>query len=65
MVSLGGAAIPVVEAACDSPDEAVHAHAVATLRLIEDPDSAFEPAVEEAKRVRTLRGAPLVGADAC
>jgi hypothetical protein len=54
-----------VKAACDAPDEAVRTHAVATLRLVEDPDSAFELSVEEAKRVRTLRGAPLVGADAC
>ena len=30
-----------------------------------EADSAFELSVEEAKRVRTLRGAPLVGADAC
>ena len=65
MVMLGEAAMPVVLAACDASDEAVRTHAVATLRLIENPDSAFEPAVEEAKRVRTLRGAPLVGADAC
>lgn len=65
MVMLGEAAIPVLEAARDSSDEVVRTHAIATLRLIEDPDSAFELAVEEAKRVRTLRGAPLVGADAC
>ncbi|GAA4406341.1 HEAT repeat domain-containing protein [Fodinibacter luteus] len=65
LMMLGEAAVPVVEAACDASDEAVRAHAIATLRLIEDPDSAFELAVEEAKRVRTLRGAPLVGTDAC
>ena len=65
MMMLGEAATPVVEAACDAAAEAVRAHAIATLRLIEEPDSAFELAVEEAKRVRTLRGAPLVGADAC
>lgn len=65
MVMLGEAAIPVLEAACDASDEDVRTHAVATLRLIKDPDSAFELSVEEAKRVRTLRGAPLVGAGAC
>ena len=65
MVMLGAAAVAVVEAARDASDEAVRTHAVATLRLIEDPDSAFDLSVEEAKRVRTLRGAPLVGADAC
>ncbi len=65
MVALGEAAVPVVERASTSPDEAVRAHALATLRLVEDPDAEFEVAVEEAKRARTLRGAPLVGADAC
>ena len=65
MVMLGEAAMPVLDEACDASDEAVRTHAIATLRLIQDPDSAFDLAVEEAKRVRTLRGAPLVGPDAC
>ena len=65
LMMLGSAAIPVVEAACDSSDEAVRTHAMATVQLIEEPESAFEQAVEEAKRVRTLRGAPLVPASAC
>lgn len=65
ILELGEAAVPVVQAAAESTDEVVRTHAVATLHLVEDPDSAFEGAVEEAKRVRTLRGAPLVGADAC
>ena len=65
LVALGEAAMPVVERAATSPDEAVRAHALATLHLGEDPEAEFEVAVEEAKRTRTLRGAPLVGADAC
>jgi HEAT repeat protein len=65
LVALGEAAMPVVQRASTSPDEAVRAHALATLHLSENPDAEFEVAVEEAKRTRTLRGAPLVGGQAC
>lgn len=61
---LGAAAAPVLARAAASPDEAVRGHALATVRLIENPDAEFDGAVREAKRARTLRGAPMVG-DAC
>jgi HEAT repeat protein len=58
---LGDAALPVLSRASVSTNGAVRAHALATLRLIESPDAAFDDAVQEATRARTLRGAPLVG----
>jgi HEAT repeat protein len=61
LVLLGDAALPVLARAGASTDEVVRAHAAATLRLMEDPEAAFDDAVREATRVRTLRGAPLVG----
>ncbi len=60
LAMLADAALPVLARARESTDEHVRAHALATLRLIEDPDAAFDAAVEEAKRARTLRGAPMV-----
>lgn len=61
LLSLGEAAVPEVKRAASSEDEDVRTHALATARMIEDPDTAFDAAVEAAKRVRTLRGAPLIG----
>jgi len=60
LAMLADAAMPVLTRARESTDEQVSEHALATLRLIEDPDAAFDAAVEEAKRARTLRGAPMV-----
>lgn len=53
--------MPVLQRAGASTNEAERAHAIATLRLIENPDAAVDEAVEEAQRTRTLRGAPMVG----
>ena len=39
----------------------VRAHALATQRLLRDPDAGFELAIEEAKRVVALTGAPQDG----
>jgi HEAT repeat protein len=61
LAMLGDAALPVLQQEGASTNEAVRAHAIATLQLIEDPDAAFDDAVEEAKRAHTLRGAPMVG----
>jgi len=60
LAMLGDAALPILARAGASTNEAVRAHAVATLRLIEDPDAAFDDAVQDATRARTLRGAPMV-----
>ena len=60
LAMLGDAALPVLAQAGASTNEVVRAHAAATLRLIEDPEAAFDDAVQEATRARTLRGAPMV-----
>ena len=60
LAMLGDAALPVLAQAGASTNEVVRAHAAATLRLIEDPDAAFDDAVQAATRARTLRGAPMV-----
>ncbi|MYS51078.1 HEAT repeat domain-containing protein, partial [Streptomyces sp. SID6013] len=58
LVALGEAATAVVlEDAASTSAPPVRAHALATQRLLRDPDSGFEAAIEEAKRVVALGGA--------
>ncbi|MFD6188710.1 HEAT repeat domain-containing protein [Streptomyces sp. NPDC060275] len=57
LVALGEAAGAVLDAATTAPAPQVRAHALATRRLLRDPDSGFEAAIEEAKRVVALDGA--------
>ncbi|MFF9489642.1 HEAT repeat domain-containing protein [Streptomyces sp. NPDC014676] len=57
LVALGGdAVLPALRAAAMAPDPRVRAHALATERLLRDPDTGFEYAIEEAKRVVALGG---------
>ncbi|MEU5284573.1 HEAT repeat domain-containing protein [Streptomyces sp. NPDC020755] len=56
LVALGDAMAPALAAATRSHDPLVHAHALATHRLLRDPDAGFTLAVEEAKRVVALGG---------
>ena len=65
LTALGEASTPILDVALGSSDDPVRMHAVATVALIEDPESGFELAVQAAERKRTLRGAPLIGADLC
>jgi HEAT repeat protein len=58
---LGDAAAAVIERGKLHPDPGVRAHAVATERLITDPDEGFDVAIAAAQRIVALRGAPLVG----
>ncbi|GHD52897.1 hypothetical protein GCM10010335_65890 [Streptomyces galbus] len=58
LVALGEAAKPALRGAAAAPDPQVRAHALATQRLLRDPDTGFESAVEEAKRVVALGGGP-------
>lgn len=51
LVALGAAATPALSAALADPDSRVRAHAQATERLAQDPDSGFEGARELARRV--------------
>lgn len=55
LLTLGEAAVqPLLRAAMSSEDPAVRAHARATERLLRDPDAAFEPDLDEARRVFVL-----------
>ncbi|MFJ4878957.1 HEAT repeat domain-containing protein [Streptomyces sp. NPDC088745] len=54
MVALGEVIVPELTAAGTHADPAVRAHALATERLLHDPDAGFEYAIEEAKRVVAL-----------
>ncbi|MEV4050056.1 HEAT repeat domain-containing protein [Amycolatopsis sp. NPDC049688] len=54
LVALGDAAEPALRPGLASPDEGVRAHARATHRLLQDPDAAFDLAVDEAKRIVAL-----------
>jgi HEAT repeat protein len=54
LIALGEVVSPVLRAATTDPDRRVRAHAIATERLLRDPDAGFEFAIEEAKRVVAL-----------
>ncbi|MFF3444397.1 HEAT repeat domain-containing protein [Streptosporangium sp. NPDC002721] len=56
LVALGEVISPALRAATTAPDPRVRAHAIATERLLRDPDAGFEFAIEEAKRVVALGG---------
>ncbi|GAA2863628.1 HEAT repeat domain-containing protein [Streptosporangium fragile] len=54
LVALGEVIVPTLRAARTDLDPRVRAHAIATERLLRDPDAGFEFAIEEAKRVIAL-----------
>jgi HEAT repeat protein len=54
LTALGEASRPVVAEAAARGE----VHAVATLRLLDDPDASFEAALHEARRIVALTGAP-------
>lgn len=56
LVALGDEMVPALHAAATAPDPRVRAHAVATERLLRDPDAGFEALIAEAKRVVALGG---------
>ena len=56
LIALGEVILPNLRAAMTDPDPRVRAHAIATERLLSDPDAGFEFAIEEAKRVVALGG---------
>ncbi|WP_336116132.1 HEAT repeat domain-containing protein [Streptomyces sp. PTD9-10] len=61
LVALGEAIVPVLGSATTAPDPRMRAHALATRRLLSDPDAGFEFAIEEAKRVVALGGSGQEG----
>lgn len=56
LVGLGEVIQPALLAATTASDPRTRTHALATRRLLRDPDTGFEFAVEEAKRVVALGG---------
>ncbi|WP_329525285.1 HEAT repeat domain-containing protein [Streptomyces sp. NBC_01462] len=62
LVALGEAVLPALGSATTAPDPCVRAHALATGRMLRDPDAGFEFAIEEAKRVVALG---VSGQDGC
>ncbi|MEU3405151.1 HEAT repeat domain-containing protein [Streptomyces sp. NPDC006670] len=50
-VALGEEGMPALRAAAAEPLPAVAEHAIATRRLVRDPDAGFEWAVDEARRI--------------
>ena len=58
LVSLGHAAAQALAEAALSGDPHVSAHAIATERLLADPDEGFDSALFEAKRFIALSATP-------
>jgi HEAT repeat protein len=54
LIALGEVTMPPLRAATTDPDARVRQHAIATERLLRDPDAGFEFAIEEAKRIVAL-----------
>ncbi|MEV5343774.1 HEAT repeat domain-containing protein [Streptomyces sp. NPDC052676] len=54
LVALGEAMMPALLTATTAPDPRARAHALATRRLLSDPDTGFAFAIEEAKRAVAL-----------
>ncbi|MBB1243518.1 HEAT repeat domain-containing protein [Streptomyces durbertensis] len=61
LTALGAVITPILRAAATAPEPHVRAHALATERLLYDPDAGFAFLIEEAKRVVALGGAGEVG----
>ncbi|MFE9859899.1 HEAT repeat domain-containing protein [Streptomyces sp. NPDC005780] len=56
LVALGEVIVPALRGATTAADPQVRVHALATQRLLHDPDAGFEFALAEAKRVVALGG---------
>ncbi|OPG13871.1 HEAT repeat domain-containing protein [Microbispora sp. GKU 823] len=54
LIALGEVIMPTLRAAMTNRDPRVRQHAIATERLLRNPDAGFEYAIEEAKRVAVL-----------
>ncbi|MFE7430654.1 HEAT repeat domain-containing protein [Streptomyces sp. NPDC057545] len=61
LVALGEAIVPALRTATTAPAPSIRAHALATRRLLRDPDAGFEFAIKEAKRIVVLGGSDQEG----
>ena len=64
LVALDDPVRPFLAAARSSPTDGVREHAVVTEHLLDDPDSDFAAAVDQARRVLSLTNAPVATPDA-
>ncbi|MFJ7586784.1 HEAT repeat domain-containing protein [Streptomyces sp. NPDC097617] len=62
LIALGEAASATLRKAMTDLDPRVRHHAIATERLLRDPDAGFDFAIEEAKRIAALQDSPVGGA---
>ncbi|MGP3776292.1 HEAT repeat domain-containing protein [Streptomyces sp. SDT5-1] len=65
LLDLGDTAVPAVDRATRAADPDVRAHALATGRVLRDPDTRIGFAIEDAKRVVALDGAPGMDHGVC
>jgi HEAT repeat protein len=61
LIALGEVIVPVLHTAQTGRDPRARRHAIATQRLLRDPDAGFEFAIEEAKRIVALGPAAQEG----
>lgn len=54
LIGLGEMIVPILDAAAEDVSDDRRLHAIATERLLRDPDAGFEFAIEEAKRIVAL-----------
>jgi hypothetical protein len=59
LAGLGTAADAALAHEASSGDAEVRTHAIATQRLIEDPDAGFDASIFEATRIVSLMDAPI------
>jgi HEAT repeat protein len=60
LAALGDAATPAIERAKKHQNSTVRAHALATEKMVKDPDVGFDVALAAARRTVAILGAPLV-----
>ncbi len=63
IAALGEVSIPMLGERAAHDDVGVRTHAIATMRLLHDPEEDFGAAIAEAKRVAALTNAPTLDAD--
>ncbi|MGV8978188.1 MAG: HEAT repeat domain-containing protein [Cellulomonas sp.] len=63
LVALGDVSLPTLQERATHDDPAISTHAIATERLLHDPDEGFEGAVAEAKRAVALASSPRLPPD--
>ncbi|MDX3231022.1 HEAT repeat domain-containing protein [Streptomyces sp. ME19-01-6] len=61
LIALGEVILPTLRTAMTDLDARVRQHAIATERLLRNPDAGFEFAIEEAKRIVALGGTSQEG----